>query len=181
MSQQSLKKDSWIESHEYPCSRTQILISVAILILAVAAFFTFSNGEPSISTSFFAIFTSLSFSIIIFPYYLEFSGISGELASQSKTKIKAYSGLGRFMSLLSLVSIFFILPLIMVLIAPPTFLWSSITGIITGFAIQRLTLFFYINNWSRNKGLQVTRYNIVTRSDLGKRIIIERGLKAEKS
>jgi hypothetical protein len=180
MSQQTVKKDSWIESHEYPSSRTQIIISVVLLILTLAAFLTFSTGEPSISTSFYEIFASLSFSVIIFPYYFEFSGISSELASQRMVKIKIHSGLERFMPTLSLVSIFLLLPLIMVFIAPSTLFWSSITGIITGFAIQRLTFFLYMKNWSKIKGLQITRYNIVTRNELGKRVIIEHGLKAGK-
>jgi hypothetical protein len=180
LSQKTRNKDSWIESQEYPGSGTQIIVSVVVLILATVGFINFSTGDNSISTAFFAIFASLTFSILIFPHYLEFSGISAELVSQGMTKIKTLNGIYRFMPILSLISIFLVLPLMIVLIAPSALFWSSITGIIAGFAIQRLTFLIYVKNWSRNKGLKVTRYSVVTRNELGKRLILERGFKTGK-
>lgn len=179
MSQTFSKKDSWIESREYPESQNQVIISVLIFILAAAAFINFSTADTSISTTFYAIFASLAFSIIIFPHYLEFSAISGELASQGMAKMKPLKGLSRFMPMLSLALIFLVLP-IMIMLITPTLIWSSITGIITGFAIQRLTFFIFIKNWSRSRHLEVTRYNIRAKNELGKHIVLEHGLKAEK-
>lgn len=173
------KKDSWIESREYPSSRIQVVISVLIFILAAAAFINFSTGDTSISTTFYAIFASLAFSTIIFPHYLEFSAISGELVSQGMAKMKPLNGLSRFMPMLSLALIFLVLP-IMIMLITPTLIWSSITGIITGFAIQRLTFFIFIKNWSRSRHIEVTRYNIRAKNELGKYVIVEHGLKTKK-
>jgi hypothetical protein len=173
------KKDSWIESREYPGSRIQVIISILIFILASVAFINFSTVDTSISTTFYAIFTSLAFSITIFPRYLEFSTVSGELYSQGMAKVKPQNGLSRFMPMLSLALIFLVLP-IMIMLITPALIWSSITGILTGFSIQRLTFFIFFKNWSRSRHLKITRYSIRAKNELGKQVVLEHGLKAEK-
>jgi hypothetical protein len=144
--------------------RLYISISPLLILLLVLLFFT--------------IFVWLAFSIIIFPHYLEFSAISRELASQGMVKMKPQNNLSCFMPMLSLALIFLVLP-IMIMLITPDLIWTSITGIITGFEIQRLIFFIFVKNWSRSRHFKVTRYNIYAKNELGKHVILEHGLKAE--
>ncbi len=178
LSEKTPKNDSWIETREYPGSRLQLIPFLVMMILAVVFFLLFSKGEISISAAFFLIFASLTFSVAVFPQYLEFSGMSGALVAQGMAKARRQKGLRRFIPPVTSSSVLLVLQVVLVFIAPPSLFWGSLTGIMAGFASSRLVFTLYVRYWSRSRGLKVSSYSMASRNEHGSRVVLEYGLKA---
>jgi len=180
LSEKNLKKNSWIETSDYPGSHLQPILSAVMAFLALALFLLFLTGDVATSAAFFFIFASLTFSVAIFPQYLEFSGMSSDLVAQGMAKARRQRGIRRVVPIIALLSVLFVLPIVMVLIAPPFLFWGSLTGIVVGFASFQLVFTFYVRRWSWNRGLKLSRYSMVSRNEEGKQVVLEYGLKAVK-
>ncbi len=180
MSEKNLKKGTWIETREYPGSHLQPIMSTVMALLALAVFLLFSTGDIATSAAFFLLFALLTFSVAIFPQYLEFSGMSRDLVARGMAKAQRQRGIKSVMPIVALLSVLLVLPIVMIIIAPPFLFWGSITGIVAGFASFQLVFTLYVRRWSWSRGLKVSRYSMVSRNEVGKRVVTEYGLKAVK-
>jgi len=180
LSEKNPEENSWIETREYPGSRLQPILSAVMVLLALALFFLFLSGDVTFSAAIFFIFASLTFGVAILPQYLEFSGMSSDLAAQGMARARRHRGIKFVIPIAALLSVLFVLPIAMVLIAPPFLFWDALTGIVAGFASFQLVFTLYVRRWSRSRGLKVSRYSMVSRNEGGKRVVTEYGLKAVK-
>lgn len=103
--------------------------------------------------------------------------MSCDLVTNCVAKARPLRGIGQIIPLVTLFLVLLVLPIILMLIAPPFLFWSSITGIIAGFASFQLVFILYVRNWTKSQGLKVCRYSMVSRNKKGKQVILEYGLK----
>jgi hypothetical protein len=104
--------------------------------------------------------------------------MSSDLVTQGIAKARLQRGIKRVIPIVALLSVLLVLPIVMVLIAPPFLFWGSITGIVAGFASFQLVFTLYVRRWSWSRGLIVSRYSMVSKNEGGKRVVLEYGLKA---
>jgi hypothetical protein len=149
-----------------------------MVFLALAIFLLFSTRDIVTSAASFLLFALLTFSVAILPQYLEFSEMSSDLVAQGMAKARRQRGIKLIMPIVALLSVLFVLPIVMVLIAPPFLFWGALTGIVEGFASFQLVFTLYVRRWSWSRGLKVSRYSMVSSNEGGKRVVIEYGLKA---
>ena len=170
-----------MEKKPYPGSRVQPFISAGLLVLSLAVFAIFSSGDVVVQALLLVIFASLTFSVAIFPQYTEFTGMAGALVKDGVARAKVTKGIRRFLPLLSLLMVLLVAPILILVVAPPALFLGSLMGIIAGFAAFQLVFTVYIRNWERVKSLRVSRYQLVSEDERGKRIVTEYGLRAERT
>ncbi|HIH89107.1 TPA: hypothetical protein HA344_07870 [Candidatus Bathyarchaeota archaeon] len=169
-----------MEKKPYPGSRLQPIFSVALLVLSLVIFTFFAAGNFVIQTLLLVVLASLTFSVAIFPQYIEFSGMAGALVREGTAKARAGKGVRRFAPLLSLLVVLIVAP-ILILVAAPDFLMGSLMGIIVGFSGFQLAFTLYVRGWERAHGLRLSRYSLISEDERGKRVVIEYGLRAERT
>lgn len=170
-----------MEKRPYPGSRVQPFISATLLVLSLAVFAMFSSGDVVVQALLFVIFASLTLSVAIFPQYIEFTGMAGTLVKDGVARAKVTKGIRRFLPLLSLLMVLLVAPILILVAAPPALFLGSLMGIIAGFAVFQLVFTVYIRNWERVKSLRVSRYQLVSEDERGKRIVTEYGLRTERT
>jgi hypothetical protein len=181
LSENRLRKDSWVEKKPYPSSRLQSFISAGLLVLSLAAFVMFSSGDVVVQALLLVVFVSLTFSVAIFPKYMEFTGMAGALVTEGVAKARVTKDFRRFLSLFSLLMVLLVAPILILVTAPPALFLGSLMGIIVGFTSFQLVFTMYIRGWERAKGLRVSRYQLVSEDERGKRLVLEYGLRAERT
>ena len=181
MSEKRLRKDSWMEKKPYPGSRLQPFISAGLLLLSLAVLVFFSSGDVVIQALLLIVFASLAFSVAIFPQYMEFTGMAGALVKDGVAKGKVTKGFRRLLPLFSLLVVLFVAPILILLAAPPELFLGSLMGIVVGFAGFQLVFTLYVRGWERARGLSVSRYSLVSEDERGKRLVLEYGLRAERT
>jgi len=167
-----------MEMRPFPGSRYQPIVSAILLLLSASLFLTSTTADFALNAVLFIIFASLTFSVAIFPQYMEFSVMSGDLVKNGAAKSRGGRGLGRLLPLFSLLFIIVVTPILLILIAPPGLFLGAVTGIITGFSGFQLAFTVYIGRWSKARGLRLSRYTLFS-SEEGKRLVVEYGLRAE--
>jgi hypothetical protein len=180
LSDRRLRDVSWIEKKPYPGSRVQPFLSTGLMIIALIIFVMFAIKDAVVQELFLFIFASLTFSVAIFPQYLEFKGMVGALEREGIAKAKQLKGVRRFIPLLSLLVVLIFAPVLLLFAAPPFLFLGCLMGIIVGFSAFQLVFTLYVRAWGISKGLRVSRYNLVSKDERGKRVVLEYGLRAER-
>jgi hypothetical protein len=103
------------------------------------------------------------------------------LVKEGVAKARVTKGFRRFLPLLSLLVVLIVAPILILIAAPPALFLGSLMGIIVGFAAFQLAFTVYVRNWERVKSLKVSRYQLISEDERGKRIVLEYGLRAERS
>jgi hypothetical protein len=181
LSEKRLRKDSWMEKKPYPGSRLQPFISAGLLVMSLLVFLLFSSGEIVVQVLLLVVFASLTFSVAIFPQYIEFTGMAGALVKDGVAKAKVVKGLRRLIPLFSLLLVLLVAPILILVVAPPWLFLGSLMGIIAGFAGFQLGFTLYVRGWERARRLSVSRYSLVSEDERGKRLVLEYGLRAERT
>jgi hypothetical protein len=181
LSDRRLRDESWMEKKTYPGTRMQPFISAGLMLLALTVFAMFASGDVVVQALFLVLFASLTFSVAIFPQYMEFRGMVGGLERDGVAKAKVLKGVRRFIPLLSLLTVLVFAPILLFVAAPPGLFLGCLMGIIVGFSAFQLSFTLYVRTWGNSKGLRISRYNLVSKDERGKRVVLEYGLKAERA
>jgi hypothetical protein len=112
---------------------------------------------------------------------MEFKGMVVALERDGVAKAKSVKGLRRFVPLLSLLTMLIFAPILLLAVAPPGLFLGCLMGIIAGFSTFQLAFTFYVRAWGDSKGLRISRYNLVSKDERGKRVVLEYGLRAERA
>ena len=180
MTVQNNLTDSWVETSAFPGSRYQPIISIVLLAVSLFAFLLLSSLDDLFEVTFFFFFVMLTFIIVAFPQYREFKDMVKELETRGVAKARSRSGVQRFIPLFIFFSILFVLPVLMLFLAPPPLFFVSVMGIITGFASFQLFFVYYVKRWEKLHSLKVKRYTLLCYDYRDRRVILEYGLRAER-
>jgi archaellum biogenesis protein FlaJ (TadC family) len=180
LAEKKLKRESWMEKKPYPGSSLQPIFSAVLLVLSLVIFAFFANGGFVIQTLLLVVLASLTFSVAIFPQYIEFSGMAGALVREGSAKARVGKGIRRFVPLLSLLVVLTVAP-VLILVAAPGFFMGSLMGIVVGFSGFQFAFTLYVRGWERAHGLRLSRYSLVSEDERGKRVVLEYGLRAERT
>jgi hypothetical protein len=173
-------KDTWVETRTYPGSRYQAIFSIILLTVSLLAFLFLSSVDNLSEIIFFLFFVMLTFSVMAFPQYREFSGMAKDLEIKGVAKANNRAGIQRLLPLFAFLSILFIVPVLMLFLVPPSQFFVSIIGIITGFALFQLFFVLYVKRWEKKHNLTVKRYTLLNYDDQDRRVILEYGLRVER-
>jgi len=176
-----LRDVSWMEKKPYPGGRFQPVLSASVLLLSLALFAMYATGDVIVHALFLVIFASLTFCVAIFPQYMEFKGMTAALENDKMAKAKTVKGMLRFIPLISLLVVLVLAPVLLLIAAPPGVFLGCLMGIITGFSAFQLVFTAYVRLWGDSKGLKISRYNLVSKDERGKRVVLEYGLRAERA
>lgn len=170
-----------MEKKPYPGGRFQPFLSASLLLLSLAVFAMFAVGDVVVQALFLVIFASLTFCVAIFPQYMEFKGMMAALERDGIAKAKAVTGLRKYIPLASLLTVLIFAPILLFIAAPPGLFLGCLMGIVAGFSAFQLAFTFYVRAWGNSKGLRISRYNLVSKDERGKRVVLEYGLRAERA
>jgi len=170
-----------MEKKPYPGSRIQPFVSAGLLMLSLAVFLMFSPGDVVVQALLFVVFASLTFSVAIFPQYTEFMSMADTLVRDGVAKARDVKGLRRLLPLFSLLMVLLVAPILLLVVAPPELFLGSLMGIIAGFTGFQLVFALYVRGWERARGLRVSRYSLVSEDERGYRLVLEYGLRAERT
>jgi hypothetical protein len=170
-----------MEKKPYPGGRFQPVLSALVLLLSLALFSMYATGDVVVQALFLVIFASLTFCVAIFPQYMEFKGMVGALEREKVAKAKTVKGVRRFIPLISLLVVLILAPVLLLIAAPPGIFLGCLMGIIAGFSAFQLAFTAYVRAWGDSKGLKISRYNLVSKDERGKRVVLEYGLRAERA
>jgi len=171
-----LRESSWKEKKPYPRSWGKLIIFAVVLACSLVVFDLFTGVDASLQELFAVILASLSFSVALFPQYIEFSVVVGVLVREKSVKVKEPTGFRRLIPLGSTLSVLLFAPILLIIAAPPTLLVGCLVGVYAGFSCGQLAFSLYMKLWERSRGLHVLRYFLVAKDERGKRTVLERGL-----
>jgi hypothetical protein len=181
LSDKTLRKDYWMEKKPYPGSSLQPFVSAGLLVLSLVVFVMFSTGDVVVQALLLIVFASLTFSVTFIPQHLEFTAMADILMKDGIAKAIVTKGLRRFLPLFSLLVVLLVAPILILMAVPPKLFLGSLMGIIIGFTGFQLVFTLYLRGWEKAKGLKVSRYSLISEDERGKRLVIEYGLRAERT
>jgi len=180
-----MRKETHVETSGFPGWRYQIPLSGTMLVLSSVTFALLFDLEYALEEVLPTVVAAcLSFIIVGLPQFLEFRKISKELTSlgisrklrdpSKKELVKV--GLG-----VVILTMIVLGPLFLSFFAPPSIWLGSVLGMMIGLSSSQIIFTLYIRRWEGVHGVKLSRFTIWLRDERNRKVVIEYGVRSERS